>query len=266
MEDAYTATIISTTGPITATLTGLDGLPTQTIPLFRLPGLHQGAITLNANLLQQGTGTVTIQVTSLTNPSITTMATADITTLAATATQTFVSSDAPSGSTYGQPVTFTATVSSLTGGGTPTGSVQFVIDGSNVGGPVTLVGGTATFTTATLSASAVGYSVQDVYTSNSDSFTGSSSTAITQIVNPAPLTITADNKDKVHLTADPAFTASYAGFVLGEGPANLGGMLASRRMSLRPALPRSAPTPLPLQDSLRRTTPSRLSPALSPST
>jgi hypothetical protein len=53
-------------------------------------------------------------------------------------------------SNVGQSVTFTATVSS--GGGTPTGSVQFAIDGSNFGGAVTLVGGQATLVTASLAA------------------------------------------------------------------------------------------------------------------
>src|SRR5262249_50101161 len=40
---------------------------------------------------------------------------------------------------YGQPVTFTATVSNTSGTGvTPVGTVQFVVDGSNLGSPVPL--------------------------------------------------------------------------------------------------------------------------------
>jgi hypothetical protein len=35
-EDAYTATIMGTTGPVKAKLMGLNGLPISTIPLFRL--------------------------------------------------------------------------------------------------------------------------------------------------------------------------------------------------------------------------------------
>jgi hypothetical protein len=58
---------------------------------------------------------------------------------AATSTSVASSSDP---SVFGQSVTFTATVSS--GGGTPTGQVQFVVDGSNFGGAVTLAGGQAT--------------------------------------------------------------------------------------------------------------------------
>ena len=46
------------------------------------------------------------------------------------------------GSTYGQSVSFTVVVSG--GGPTPQGTVQFVVDGSNFGSPVTLSGGDAT--------------------------------------------------------------------------------------------------------------------------
>ena len=51
-------------------------------------------------------------------------------------------------SAYGQSVTFTATVSG--GAGTPTGTVQFKVDGVNLGTPVTLVGGSASVSTAAL--------------------------------------------------------------------------------------------------------------------
>ena len=66
-EDAYTATITGSNGPVTATLMGLDGQPTQTIPVFRLPGLSTGAILLQASLAAVGTGAVSVQVKSLDN-------------------------------------------------------------------------------------------------------------------------------------------------------------------------------------------------------
>lgn len=69
-EDAYEATIIATSGPLTATLIGLDGSAVQTVPIFRLPGLSTGAIVLNANLADVGSGTITVQVRSLTNDTI----------------------------------------------------------------------------------------------------------------------------------------------------------------------------------------------------
>jgi hypothetical protein len=47
----------------------------------------------------------------------------------------------PTSSVFGQPVTATASVSATVG--TPTGSVQFAIDGSALGAPITVSGGTA---------------------------------------------------------------------------------------------------------------------------
>jgi uncharacterized membrane protein len=70
-EDAYAATITRTTGPITANLMGLDGQPTQTIPVFRLPGLSNGALLLQTNQAGPGQGTVTVQVQSLNHADLT---------------------------------------------------------------------------------------------------------------------------------------------------------------------------------------------------
>jgi Bacterial Ig-like domain (group 3)/Putative Ig domain len=58
------------------------------------------------------------------------------------ATTTMVSSSA-NPAVFGQVLTFTATVSGDAGAGSPGGSVQFVINGVNYGGTVTLAGGTA---------------------------------------------------------------------------------------------------------------------------
>jgi len=76
IEDTYTATIASTSGALTAELVDLDGQPTHTVPLFRLPGLSAGALTLRATQTRPGTGTVTVRVTSLTTPAVTTLTTA----------------------------------------------------------------------------------------------------------------------------------------------------------------------------------------------
>ena len=55
-------------------------------------------------------------------------------------------------STFGDALTFTATVSGP--GGTPTGTVQFSIDGVASGLPVALLGGQATLSTSALTAGA----------------------------------------------------------------------------------------------------------------
>jgi uncharacterized membrane protein len=70
-EDAYAAEIMDTTGPVTASLTGLDGQPTQQIALFRLPGLSTGALVLQTTLTAPGQGQVSVTVTSLTNGTLT---------------------------------------------------------------------------------------------------------------------------------------------------------------------------------------------------
>jgi hypothetical protein len=71
-------------------------------------------------------------------------------TLAAVATTTTVTSNADP-SVFGQPVTFTAAVATA-GLGTPSGNVQFLDGGSNIGAPVALnASGVATLTTSALS-------------------------------------------------------------------------------------------------------------------
>jgi hypothetical protein len=82
-------------------------------------------------------------------------------------------------STFGQSVTFTATVTATSG--TPTGTVTFK-DGTTTLGTGTLSGGKATFTTSTLAAGS--HSITGVYGGDTN-FAGSSSPAITQTVNRA---------------------------------------------------------------------------------
>ncbi|MGP8008405.1 MAG: hypothetical protein ACLP2J_15420, partial [Acidimicrobiales bacterium] len=72
-EDQYSATITGTTGPVTASLVGLEGLPTQSIALFRLPALSTGAIALQANVTGPGQGTVTVLVKLLSTGQETTI-------------------------------------------------------------------------------------------------------------------------------------------------------------------------------------------------
>jgi hypothetical protein len=75
-------------------------------------------------------------------------------------------------------VSFTATVAARApGGGTPTGSVQFQIDGANFGAPVALVNGTATSgSTGTLS---IGdHTITASYLSDSPDFLGGTMTAL----------------------------------------------------------------------------------------
>ena len=128
----------------------------------------------NYNIAAAGFPTIGGQ-TVLTNVSTTTATTAAV-------------SASPNPSVFGQNVTFTANVTPNSGGGTPTGTVQFVVDGVNFGSPVTLSGGTATLSTTALSVSA-GHTVSGVYSGDS-SFQGSSGAlAGNMVVNKANSTV-----------------------------------------------------------------------------
>jgi len=95
----------------------------------------------------------------------------------AATTTTLASSLNPS--TYGQSVTFTATVTSSSG--TPTGTVTFK-DGTTTLGSVTLSAGMAHFTTAKLTAGT--HSITAAY-GGSATFSASTSTTLSQVVNKA---------------------------------------------------------------------------------
>jgi hypothetical protein len=137
-----------------------------------------------------------------------------------TTTATSVTSDIPAGSTYGQEVTFTAEVSST--GGTPTGSIQFAIDGSDYGPPVELTNGIASIADSGLSAGA--HNIVAFYTSdNSSAFIDSDNRASPwmQTITPAALTITANNQTMVYGGTLPTLTPSYTGFVNGDSAASI---------------------------------------------
>jgi hypothetical protein len=83
--------------------------------------------------------------------------------------------------TAGAAVQFKATVTSSSG--TPTGTVQFLVDGANFGSPVTLVNGVAN-SSVTTSLSQGAHSVTAVY-SGGTGFNASTSQALTQNIRPA---------------------------------------------------------------------------------
>ncbi len=132
----------------------------------------------------------------------------------------------PSPSIYGGNVTFTATVNPNGVLSNPTGTVTFT-DGSTTLGSAGITGSgpfTASFSTNLLSAGTHPITA----TFNGDNiFDVSVSAPLSFVVNPAPLTITADDATKILNAPNPAtFTATYSGFVLGEGPSALSGTLS----------------------------------------
>jgi hypothetical protein len=127
--------------------------------------------------------------------------------------------------TYGDTVTFTATVSPNGVLANPSGTVTFT-DGSLTLGSTSLSSGSpfiATFSTSSLTA---GTHVITASFGGDNIFDVSSSVPITIQVNPAPLTILANDATRILNSPNPSFNASYKGFVLGEGPAVLAGVLS----------------------------------------
>ena len=125
--------------------------------------------------------------------------------------------------TYGASLTFQATLSPA-----PTnGETVTFYDGGTVLGSGPLTGGVATYTTSALMAAT--HSLTAVYGGES-TYAGSTSTVLSQTVNPATLTITALSTNETFVYGIPAFTGgngvTYAGFVNGETNTVLGGTLA----------------------------------------
>ncbi len=126
-------------------------------------------------------------------------------------------------STYGQSVTFSATVAGTgPGAGNPSGgSIQFKIDGANFGATVTLTSASAT-SSAINSLSAGNHTVAAVFTSSDPNFSNSNDLLDGgQNVNKASLTITASSHTITFNDPVPTVTTSYTGLVLSEGPSNL---------------------------------------------
>jgi hypothetical protein len=132
---------------------------------------------------------------------------------------TVVSSGSTSSTwTYGQSQTLTATVTDLTsGGGTPTGQVAFVDNGTLLGTAPLNSAGVATLTSTGVLGGA------DVISGEYDGegqYLASTGT-YNETVTPAPLTITAANQTMVYGAALPDLSLSYNGFVNGDTAASL---------------------------------------------
>ena len=144
-----------TTVTFTATVTSGGGTPVGTVQ-FRVDGADYGdPVPLSGGAAQLGNVSLpagTYQITAYYqgdlnfNDGETALPLNQMVTPAATVTAL---SSSQASVPYGTTVTFSATVTS--GGGTPTGTVQFQVDGVDSGDPVSLVGGLASFSSASLS-------------------------------------------------------------------------------------------------------------------
>jgi hypothetical protein len=141
--------------------------------------LSGGVATYSTAALTAGTHTITASYGGDTNFVGSTSSALSQQINQATTTTTLSSDHNPS--TYGQTVTFTATVSPSTA----TGTVQFLDNGNPVGSPMTLSGGTATYSTAALTVGT--HSITASYGGDTN-FVSSTSSALSQEVDRAATT------------------------------------------------------------------------------
>jgi hypothetical protein len=159
-------------------------------------------------------GTYQINATVVNNdviPGTATSATHTFTVAAAQFTTTTLGTTNPS--TYGQSVTFTATVAPVPTGGT----VQFKADSVNIGNlvPVNTGDGTASFSTSALAVAGPNSITADF--SGYGVYLASAATAVTQTVGKAPLTVRALNTLRAPNTPNPdPFPYQITGYQNGE--------------------------------------------------
>jgi hypothetical protein len=132
----------------------------------------------------------------------------------------FILSSSTNPSVYGSSVTYTATLSAVGGGATPTGTIQFMDGASNLGSAAALTAGVATYSTTSL---VVGtHPITAVYAGDSN-YSGSTSSTLNQVVNKAVVTITATAATKVYGAALPTFNYTSSGWQLSDTSALITG-------------------------------------------
>jgi hypothetical protein len=188
----FTATVTAT-GPGSGTPTGtvqfLDGVT----PLGAPVAMVAGVATLNSATLTTGAHQITAVYSGDAN-FLTSTSSVLVQTVNKAASSTAVTSSV-NPTVFGQSTTFTATVTGTPpGGGTPTGTVQFMDGVTPIGAPAVLAGGIATFSTSALAIGA--HAITAVYSGDGNFLTSTgslptqtvnkaaSSTAVTSSINP----------------------------------------------------------------------------------
>jgi hypothetical protein len=219
---ATTTTLLSSQNPstigqsvtFTATVAGSGGTPTGTVT-FSVDGgagtpatLNGGQAIFTTSTLPIGTHNITATYGGDTNFAASSTASPLMQTVNQRSTTTTVASSA-NPSTFGQSVTFTATVTG-SGGLTPMGTVTFSVDGV-VGSPINLTNGQASFSTAALTIGS--HKITATYAGDAN-FTGSNNTAspLVQNVNTVPTTTTLTSSANPSTPTQPViFTATVTG-------------------------------------------------------
>lgn len=198
---------VSINSPLSGILSGLGS--TQENLLDRSTDFNAGGV---ADLTAQGmtyagiAGTGTFTVTSIVSRKVVTSGAVTIRSL------------------KDQTITF-GTISDLTYGAS---SIALTAT-SDSGLPVsyTVIAGPATVNGNTLAINGAGPVTVEANQPGNVFFNAATSVDRTFMVNPTPLSITADDATRVFGAANPIFTATFSGFVNGESPADLTGTLVS---------------------------------------
>ena len=180
---SFTATISATApgaGKPTGTVTFMDGATSLGAGTLNASGVA----TLATSALSVATHSITVIYGGDTNFKTSTSAILSQVVRQASTTSTVTTSVNPAA--VGQAINFTATVAVvLPGSGTPTGTVQFTIDGANTGSPIALSNGVATLTgISTLTTG--NHTISAVY-SGDVNFTASTAANLTQTVGAASI-------------------------------------------------------------------------------
>ncbi|MCW2857659.1 MAG: hypothetical protein JWR52_3274 [Marmoricola sp.] len=180
---------------VSATLVD-PNLGTQVLPGRSVSFTLSGGTTVVGTTDATGVATVTLPITGPPRPGATITASfaatafytasSSVRSIDVTQNSTATTLAQPADVVHGQATSFSATVAATNGTGTPTGTVQFKVDGTNFGSAVTLVAGAASSgATSTLSTGA--HAITAVY-SGDPNFLGSTSAAKNQQVNKAATT------------------------------------------------------------------------------
>jgi hypothetical protein len=199
----FTATVTART-PSTAVVAGAVTFTDSVSGVLGTQPLNgSGVAALTSSALSGGSHTITATFNANTDFNGSSNMVAQSVTPAATTT-TITTSGSPS--TFGQAVSFIASVASAVG--TPTGLVAFSDSVSGLLGTVVLAGGVAALTTNTLTGA--GHTITASYTPNSPNFAGSAGT-VGQTVGAASTTITvATSASPLVVGQVAAFTATVA--------------------------------------------------------
>ena len=198
-EVTLTATVTSgSSGTITGTVTFLDGATS-----IGTGTLSAGQATFRTTALAPGLHFITARYGGDTNFAA---STSNAVTQIVVKPSVTVLTSSIDPSVFGQPVTFTGTVTS-TCGGTPTGALTFFDGSTQIGSPATLSGGSAAILTSTLAQG--NHSITALYGGDLN-YASSTSSAVNQTVSTATIVVTSTAPTVVAGQSVPINLAAFA--------------------------------------------------------